>query len=184
MAVNISHVVKGDNHSPKHFPVKDYLDIFLDVGFNIRELISWFKASDANHFSGGSTAWGSWSSASNPHLRGQVETIIVANKNSWKKTSGSQVSDISGEEFKQWTKSAWFIHAETDRTHPAPFPIELPIRLIKLYSFVGDTILDPFIGSGTTAVAAKQLGRHFIGIDISEKYCEIARQRLAQEYLF
>jgi len=172
IAFNVPHVTKDirELRGNKSFPIVDFLNLFFKNEFNIREIITWFKSSDENHFSGGSTAWGSWCSASNPHLRGQVETIIVANKGSWKKESGSKISDITTEEFKIWTKSAWFIHAETNRDHPAPFPIDIPLRLIKLYTFVGDIVLDPFVGSGTTLRACEISNRNGIGIDINPEY--------------
>ena len=179
IAININHVIKDiyDLQKEKQFPIVDFLTILLNNGFNIREIITWFKATDENHFSGGSTAWGSWCSASNPHMRGQIESIVVANKGSWKKESGSQISDITANEFKLWTKSAWFFHAESKRDHPAPFPLELPKRLIKLYSFVGDTILDPFLGSGTTLQACRELKRNCIGYEIDKKYKRLIEKK-------
>ncbi len=176
IAINISHVVKYQDQN-KQFPIVDFLELLLKNGFNIREIISWFKATDENHFSGGSTAWGSWRSASNPHMRGQVESIIVANKSSWKKESGSKISDITAEEFKLWTKTAWFFHAESNRLHPAPFPIDLPLRIIKLYSFVGDTILDPFCGSGTTLLACRMTKRNGIGFELNPEYKKLIEDR-------
>lgn len=180
IAINIPHVLSSKNN--KHFPLCDYINILIQAGFNIREVISWFKATDTDHFSGGSTAWGSYLSASNPHLRGLVESIIVANKNTWKKEGDK--SDITKREWLECTKSAWFIKAESDRTHPAPFPVEIPYKLIKLYTFINDIILDPFAGSCTTAVACKQTNRQSVMIELSYIYCQMGKRRLQQEYLF
>jgi site-specific DNA-methyltransferase (adenine-specific) len=168
IAYNIPHVAKIDNS--KSFPILDFSEIMKCCGFNIREIIYWFKTKGEEQTYQNNTAWGSWRSASNPHLRGLVEPIIIANKGSWKKESGSKISDITEEEFKSWTKSAWFINGEQNRDHPAPFPIDIPLRLIKLYTFVGDTILDPFVGSGTTLRACEFLGRNGIGIDLNPEY--------------
>lgn len=129
------------------------------------------------------TAWGSWLSASAPFVIAPVEVIVVLYKNSWKKTSGSRKSDITKEEFMEWTNGVWNFSGESKKRvgHPTPFPIELPRRCIKLFSFVGDTILDPFLGSGTTLIACFETGRKGIGIEIDQSYCELAKQRLIKE---
>ena len=141
--------------------------------FKLKDLIVWNKK-----HSGCATAWGSWCSASAPHFRHQNEFIIIAYKKDWKRVAGS--NDIDADEFLRWTTDLWCLSPEVNRKHPAPFPKSLPFRLIKLLSFKEDVILDPFLGSGTTAVAAKELGRKFVGIEIEEKYCEMAVKRLKQ----
>ena len=152
----------------------------LELGFLMRGEIIWNKAASA----GSSCAWGSWRSASNPVLRDVHEYILVFCKTDFKRT-GTE-STISRDDFLECTKSIWEIPAESAKKvgHPAPFPVELPERLIRLYSFKGDVILDPFIGSGTTAVAAKQTGRKWVGYDISQEYVDLASGRLSQESLF
>ena len=109
--------------------------------------------------------------------------IVVLYKDSWKKISGSRKSDIIKEEFVSWTQGVWTFSGEKKSKigHPTPFPVELPKRCIKLFSFVGDTILDPFMGSGTTIVAAKQNNRNGIGIDIDQDYCTLAMERILKE---
>lgn len=104
-------------------------------------------------------------------------------KKSWKKTSGSGESDISRKEFMEWTNGLWTFNGERKKKagHPAPFPVELPLRCMKLFSFVGDTILDPFMGSGSTLVAASQCNRNGIGIEIDHGYCESAVSRIEKE---
>lgn len=104
-------------------------------------------------------------------------------KSKWKKTSGTGISDITREEFIEWTNGLWSFPGESRKKigHPAPFPLELPKRCIKLFSFVGDTVLDPFLGSGTTLIATALLNRKGIGVEIDKKYCELALKRLLNE---
>ena len=122
-------------------------------------------------------------SASSPYVIAPVELIVLLYKDSWKKTSGSKISDISREEFMNWTNGVWTFKGESKRKigHPAPFPVELPKRCIKLFSYVGDTVLDPFMGSGSTVIAAKQSNRKGIGIDFEIDYCELAMNRILKE---
>lgn len=149
----------------------------IDIGFLMRGEIIWNKAASA----GTSCAWGSWMSASNPVLRDVHEYILVFSKNSFsrKKKDGSE-STIEKEGFLEWTKSIWTFQAESAKrvSHPAPFPVELPKRLIELYTFEGDIVLDPFIGSGTAAVASVAAGRNWVGYEISEEYAEVAEERI------
>ena len=109
-----------------------------------------------------------------------VELIIVLYKKNWKKTSGSKISDIERNEFMDWTNGLWTFNGESKKRigHPAPFPLELPRRCIKLFSYVDDVVLDPFSGSGTTLLAATNNKRKGIGIDVDRKYCELARKRI------
>ena len=126
-------------------------------------------------------AWGSWQSASNPVLRDVHEYILVFSKGSFsrKKVAG-QENTISKEQFMEWTKSVWSMSPESAKKigHPAPFPLELPYRLIQLYTFTGDIILDPFMGSGTTAMAALQGGRKYIGYENDPEYVKLAEGRI------
>lgn len=164
-----------------YIPLHAYLiQRFEEIGYLFRGEIIWDKG-DA--VSGASTAWGSWRSAVNPILRDQHEYIIVLSKGSFKRTKKPNSEDtITAEEFLEFTRSVWRFPPEsaTKVGHPAPFPVELPYRCIQLYTFKGDVVLDPFIGSGTTAVAAAKLGRHFIGIDIVEEYVRIAEARVRE----
>ena len=129
------------------------------------------------------TAWGSWLSARAPYVIAPVEVIIILYKSKWKKLSGSGDSDITRDEFIEWTNGMWTFSGENRKKvgHPAPFPLELPKRCIKLFSFVNDTVLDPFLGSGTTLVACALLNRRGIGVEIDRKYCELAKKRLIKE---
>lgn len=163
-----------------YIPLHTYLiERFERIGFLFRGEIIWDKG-DA--ISGASTAWGTWQSAVNPILRDQHEYIIVLSKGDFKRRKGNKEDTITREEFLEFTKSIWRFPPESAKKigHPAPFPEELPYRCIQLYTFKGDVVLDPFVGSGTTCIAALKAGRHFVGIDIEEKYVEMARQRIKQ----
>ena len=156
----------------------DITTIAKSVGFNYHSTIIWNEGNISK-----SSAWGSWLSASCPYVIAPVELIVLLYKDSWKKTSGSRQSDMSKEEFISWTCGIWTFKGESKRKigHPAPFPVELPKRCIKLFSFVGDKVLDPFMGSGSTVVAAKQNNRYGIGIDFEMDYCNIAINRIKKE---
>jgi site-specific DNA-methyltransferase (adenine-specific) len=147
-----------------------------ELGFLLRGEIVWQKAQGA----GGSCAWGSWCSARNPTLRDVHEYVVVASKGSFRRLRLGE-DTISRQEFLEATVSVWSIAPASARRigHPAPFPVELPRRLIELYTFSGDLVLDPFIGSGSTAVAAVEAGRHFVGYETEPAYLEIARARVA-----
>jgi len=160
-----------------YIPLSDYISqMMLEIGFNMRGEVIWNKAASASP----STAWGSWQSAANPILRDVHEYILIFSKGDYKREKGNKENTISKEQFMEWTKSIWTMNAESARRigHPAPFPEELPYRLIQLYSFTGDIILDPFIGSGTTAVSAIKSDRKFVGYDISKEYIELADKRI------
>jgi len=150
-------------------------EIMMEIGFLMRGEIIWVKAEGAN----GSCAWGSFCSPSNPSLRDIHEYILVFSKNDFKRAYSGE-STITKEDFMRDTLSVWRFNPEsaTKIGHPAPFPLELPSRLINLYSYKGDLILDPFMGSGTACLAAKRLSRDYIGYDIEEKYCKMAQNRL------
>ena len=126
------------------------------------------------------TAWGSWMSASAPYVIAPVELIVILYKDSWKKQLGSKESDISRDEFMAWTNGLWTFNGESKKRigHPAPFPRELPYRCIKLFSYVGDVVFDPFLGSGTTLIEAQNNGRFGVGVEIDRGYCELAQKRI------
>jgi site-specific DNA-methyltransferase (adenine-specific) len=150
---------------------------FLSLGnLSLKDLICWNQLNTESD-----TAWGSWKSASAPHFRHQCEYIIISYKETWH--HGKGISSISSRNFTRWTIDHWNMCCARKNEHPAPFPQELPARLINLLSFEGELILDPFLGSGTTARAAKDLRRNFIGIEINPDYCKIAEERLAQGVL-
>jgi DNA modification methylase len=154
------------------------IEQMLGIGFLMRGEVIWNKASSAST----STAWGSWMSATNPVLRDVHEYILIFSKETFRRRGKGKESTISREDFLEWTKSVWTFPAVSARKigHPAPFPQELPHRLIQLYTFTGDVVLDPFVGSGTTCLAAAAAGRNYVGYDTSQTYLQLARERLAQ----
>lgn len=161
-----------------YIPLSDYISqIMYEIGFNMRGEIIWNKAASASP----STAWGSWQSASNPILRDVHEYILVFSKGDYKREKEDKESTITWDQFIEYTKSIWTMNAESAKRigHPAPFPEELPYRLIQLYSFKNDVVLDPFMGSGTTGISAFKSGRKFIGYEISEEYIKLANQRIS-----
>jgi len=151
-------------------------DMF-DLGFLMRGEIIWNKASSASS----STAWGSWLSAANPILRDVHECVLVFSKGTFsRKNMDRRKSTISKEEFLEFTKSIWTFPAEPAHKigHPAPFPVELPYRLIQLYTYEGEIVLDPFMGSGQTAIAAVKTNRHYVGYDVEKEYVKLAEKRI------
>jgi DNA modification methylase len=161
-----------------YLPLSDFIsNIMLGIGFQMRGEIIWHKGAAA----GVSMAWGSWQSAANPVLRDVHEYILVFSKGSFsrKKVDG-KVNTISKEDFMEWTKSVWTMSPESAKKvgHPAPFPLELPHRFIQLYTFKDDIILDPFMGSGTTAIAAIRAGRKYVGYENDPGYVKLAEKRL------
>lgn len=151
----------------------------MAVGFLPMGEIIWRKAKGAR----GNCAWGSWRSATAPRLRDIHEYLLVFAKGAFSRPDRG-ASDIERDEFMDATLSIWEIPSESAKRvgHPAPFPVALAERVIRLYSYVDDTVLDPFIGSGTTAVAAVHTARHYVGFDISVEYCALAEQRIAQAF--
>lgn len=156
----------------------DIVTLAKSIGFKYHSTIIWNEQNISRR-----TAWGSWLSASAPYVIAPVEMIAILYKEKWKKSSGSGRSDISKNEFVDWTNGVWTFTGEskTKVGHPAPFPLELPRRCIKLFTFVGDTVLDPFLGSGSTLIACALTNRKGIGIEIDKHYCELAKNRLLNE---
>jgi len=148
------------------------------VGYKYHSTIIWNEGNISRR-----TAWGSWLSASAPYVIAPVELVVILYKQAWRKQSLNGKSDTTKEEFIEWTNGLWTFSGESKKKigHPAPFPLELPHRCVKLFSYVDDLILDPFMGSGSTLVAAHMNKRRSIGIEIDEKYCEIGKDRLINE---
>ena len=165
----------GDTGRNPYYPVHCDIVSRLRKKWFMMGIVIWDKQNCLSN-----TAWGSWQSPASPSLRGMHEFIIIAAKNTkFFRKPDRPTEKWTAEYFLKCTLEIWRFTPETTKLgHPAPFPLELPLRLVKLYSYPGDIVIDHFNGSGTTCVAAKKLGRRYIGIDISEKYCEIARQRL------
>lgn len=151
--------------------------VHSEIGFLPMGEIIWQKGKGANS----NCAWGSWKSARSPRLRDTHEYLIVLAKGAFSRPDKGE-SDIEANEFMEATLSVWSIAPESAKKvgHPAPFPVELARRVIQLYSYVGDVVLDPFAGSGTTCVAAKLLKRHYVGVEVSAEYCELSERRLRE----
>lgn len=173
LAVNVANTFRQP-----YIPLNAHIALQLSrLGLKQRGEIIWDKGASV----GVSTAWGSFARATNPVLRDVHEYIMVFSKGSFHRGANGRRSGITNQEFVDWTRSIWQMPTESASRagHPAPFPEELPRRLILLYTNQGELVLDPFMGSGSTAAAAHRLGRHYIGYDVSEDYCAIARRRLA-----
>ena len=164
------------NKGGKRAIYADYLRIFQEVGWTYQTSIVWNEQNISRR-----TAWGSWLSPSAPFVTAPVEMIAVFHKGGFRRpATGGRRGDIAREEFLAWTLGMWtFAGANPRRVgHPAPFPEELPRRLIKLYSYPDDLVLDPFSGSGTTLVAAKRLGRYSVGVEINPVFCALTERNV------
>ena len=178
MVVNVANLGRKP-----YIPLTSHVNLIMhEIGFMHRGEVIWDKSASA----GSSCAWGSFQSASNPCLRDIHEYLLMFSKGDYKlprtkaERADGRIDTIGKEEFIQQTKSIWSFATESAKrvNHPAPFPVELPKRCIEMFTFVGDVVLDPFLGSGTTAVAAKMTGRKYVGCDLSAEYCAIAEERL------
>ncbi|MCX5893083.1 MAG: site-specific DNA-methyltransferase [Deltaproteobacteria bacterium] len=163
-----------------YIPLHAYIiQSMIEIGFLMRGELIWNKASSASP----STAWGSWCSPANPTLRDIHEYILIFSKGTFsRKNPDKRTATISKEEFLELTKSVWTFPAISARKvgHPAPFPVDLPYRLIQLYTFDSEVVLDPFMGSGQAAIAAVQANRHYVGYETDENYSSLANKRINQ----
>jgi site-specific DNA-methyltransferase (adenine-specific) len=161
-----------------YIPLSDHISqMMIKIGYLMRGEIIWYKGAGA----GVSMAWGSWQSAANPVLRDTHEYIMVFSKGSFsRKKLESKEDTITRDQFMEWTKSVWIMNTESAKKvgHPAPFPVELPNRLIHLYTYKGDIVLDPFMGSGSTAIAALKSDRKYVGYDINPEYVKLTNERV------
>ena len=174
VCINVANLGRKP-YLPLHYHI---IQIMSVLGFLMRGEVIWDISSSA----GTSTAWGSWQSAKNPTLRDVHEYILIFSKDNYSREKNKKKDTINKKDFMDFTKSIWTFPAASARKigHPAPFPEELPKRLIELYSFEDDIILDPFMGSGQTALAAIKLKRDYVGYDIDEEYCKLAEKRINQ----
>ena len=162
------------NYEPTHHIISNF---FIENNMIWKGEIIWEK----NNYSCHSCCFGSWKSPSSPYLKYTWEFVEVYCKGTIKKEGNNEDIDILADEFKSWVIAKWNIAPEHDMKkydHPAMFPEKLAERVLKLFSFQNDIVLDPFSGTGTTAVVAKKTGRRYLGIDISKKYCDIAENRI------
>lgn len=169
----------GRTKAPRLNLLRVWQDALETVGFDLIDVVAWMRVGN------NSTAWGSFQSPASPNLRGDWEAVILAAKGDYARATPEEWTGWK-DDGGPWTppvSTVWQMSPAQRNGHPAPFPIELPQRCIRLSTWPGETVLDPFAGSGTTLRAAYELGRKAIGVDLSEKYCEIAVKRLAQGVL-
>jgi len=154
----------------------DIIKLATNTGWKYHSTIIWNEGNISRR-----TAWGSWMSASAPFVIAPVEMIALLYKKAWKKKR-TGTSDIDRDEFMEWTSGVWNFSGEKRSKigHPSPFPVELPRRCIKLFSYVGDIVLDPFLGSGTTLIACHETNRIGIGVEIDKDYCNLSIKRLKE----
>ncbi|MCB0997069.1 MAG: site-specific DNA-methyltransferase, partial [Acidimicrobiales bacterium] len=185
IAVNVANL----GRRPYRSLSGDVAEILQDLGLLLRGEVVWWKGRAA----GGSCAWGTFQRPANPVLRDITERVVIASKGRFDRalTPAQRLerglpstATISRDEFMEATTDLWEISPEsaTRVGHPAPFPVELPKRLIELYTYAGDIVLDPFMGSGSTAVAAVRAERHYLGFDTDAEYVAIAERRIADEH--
>ena len=172
-AVNVANLGRKP-----YIPLASHVNMLMaDIGFLQRGEVIWVKGRGAS----GSCAWGSWMSAKNPTLRDLHEYVLLFSKGRFDRVTRGE-STVGREEFMRDTLSVWDIRPESARKvgHPAPFPVELPARLVELYTYTGDVVLDPFAGVGSTCVAAHAAGRRWVGYEISDEYADRAELRVAE----
>jgi modification methylase len=172
MAVNLANLGRKPYLPLSAFLVSD----LVSLGLLMRGEIIWNKAASSSN----STAWGSWCSPQNPTLRDEHEYILVFSKGQFKRPRENRESTINRDQFLEYTRSVWSFASEPARKvgHPAPFPVELPYRLMQLYTYKGEVVLDPFMGSGQTAIAAVKANRKFVGYEIRQEYIDLAEKRI------
>lgn len=175
----VAVVGPGSGHSfiPRYSLTSLWTAMMVNAGFTVRDIICWYKAG-----SGDACAWGSWESPTAPNMRGVWETIIVASKGQWPRVAPYGMEAYRDKEggWENLVTNVWRLAPKAMKGHPAAFPVELPMRCIRLSTWPGETILDPFLGSGTTARAAANLGRKCIGIDLNATYLDMAIERNRQ----
>jgi site-specific DNA-methyltransferase (adenine-specific) len=154
----------------------DWVRLLQAAGWTVKHNITWNESNISRR-----TAWGSWLLPSAPHVVNPTEMIVVCHTGAYRRPARGRRGDILPAEQRDWSLAMWSFAGANTRLvgHPAPFPEELPRRLIKLYSYPDDVVADPFLGSGTTAVVAAKLGRRVLGVDRSPTYIALARERLA-----
>lgn len=169
----------ANNGRKPYIPLSSYINIMaIELGFLCRGEIIWDKGASV----GASCAWGSWCSPSNPSLRDVHEYILVYSKGDYKHDEKREAT-LTADEFTENTKSIWRMQTASAKAlqHPAPYPIILPTKIMRLFTFKEDVVLDPFIGSGTTAIAAMREHRHFIGFELNKEYFDKACKRIENE---
>jgi site-specific DNA-methyltransferase (adenine-specific) len=179
--INLSFDDAQKRVSQKQPVLADFTDLLVrELGYIYNTTILWMEGNVSRR-----TAWGSWLSATDPWVNTAAEAVLVVSRDTRRRSGLGKTSDVVREEFMDWTLGIWEFPGQNPHqySHPAAFPEELPRRLISLFSFREDTVLDPFLGSGTTCRVAKNLGRRSVGVEIDPQYCAIAADRCRQEVL-
>lgn len=196
ICLNVPFAIKNRESKKVAFLATKFAGMLNEIGFDDFEWITWHKGRSIDHFQGNNTAWGSWKSPSSPSFRPMGEAVLVFYKSEKRMVRDKENIDISGDEFKNWTKNVWYFDEEeskeykglltipnnaSKKIHPAPYPDELVERLLKMYSYKEAIVLDPFNGIGTTSFVSEKLNRSFIGIEQSKIYCDLAAQRVGKK---
>lgn len=179
--INLSFDEGGKRETVKQPVLADFTQLLArEMGFVYNTTILWLEGNVSRR-----TAWGSWLSASDPWVNTAAEAILVLSREHRKRNGKGHKSDVTRDNFMKWTLGLWAFSGQSTAAygHPAPFPEELPSRLIQLFSFVDDVVLDPFLGSGTTCRVAQTLGRSSIGVEIDPRFCKVAANRCSQTVL-
>jgi len=172
----INHYIcfKDFNKKDDRFPLMDIRAIQEKIGFKVSKLVIWPDKTKSKL-----TAWGSWLSASSPYIQTPYEGILISYKKQWKKKHKGK-STISKQDFIEGVSGIWNLGTTHNKNIPAVFPLKLPLTCLHLLTYETDIVLDPFLGSGTTAIACKQTNRNYIGFEISKKYYKLAKEKLSE----
>ena len=175
-AVSVPETPAGNAGKRRVLLGRLWADALAGAGLELVDQVAWSSARGAG------TAWGSWQSPAAPNLRGDYEVVTVACRGGWERRAPAGYEGwrdrVGG--WPELCSTVWQLAPAHRDGHPAPFPVELAARCVRLSTWPGETVLDPFCGSGSTLLAARDLGRRAIGIERSERYCELAARRLAQ----
>lgn len=175
IAINVPYEVSAKGREGRIFIAAELWARMKSCGFRWAGIVH-LKENNAHRVK--LTAWGSWLSASAPYIYNMNECVLIAYKERWRRDDKS-ADKLSKEDFRELVFGEWAYRAETKKWTAANYSLDIPVKALKILSYSGDVVMDIFCGSGTTGVACKQLGRRFLGIDISESYCAVARERIA-----
>lgn len=185
IALNIIQEANWKDRGGRIFMPSEYWQIMKKIGFNWGGLVD--LQEDRPHRSR-LTAWGSWRKASAPYIYNPKECVIIAYKEEWKRKDKKSIfsfpnTDEGKKEFQNLVFAQWKYQAQTKKITEANFSLDIPLKALKILSYENDIILDPFMGSGQTAIACLQLKRNFIGFEISKKYVKIANERIKEKWM-